>query len=144
MSIKILNSLKDLSENRNDVIVIGTHNGIFHSDEVLACAILCLIHNNCNINILRSRNLSELKNCDICIDIGGGQYDHHQPGFSERRPTGEKYASAGLIWKDYGNQLISILFKGAFDNKYNTNHLYKEFDINFIVPVDNEDNGIKS
>lgn len=57
MNIKILSSLTNVTEKRNDILTIGTHNGIFHSDEVVACAILTLINSNIsntNITVKRS------------------------------------------------------------------------------------------
>lgn len=97
MNIKILSFLTSVAEERDDVLTIGTHNGIFHADEVLACAILCLINSNMSVQILRSRDYEMLKHCDICVDIGGGKFDHHQAAFNETRENGIKYASAGLV-----------------------------------------------
>lgn len=56
MNIKILSSLDVTAKERKDILTIGTHNGIFHSDEVVACAILCLINSNMSIHILRTRD----------------------------------------------------------------------------------------
>ena len=71
MNIKILSSLTGVAEKRSKTFSVGTHNGIFHSDEVIACAILCLINSDKSIYILRSRDNEMLKQCDICVDIGG-------------------------------------------------------------------------
>lgn len=54
MNIKILSSLTNVTKERNDVLTIGTHSGIFHADEVVACAILCLTTSNSSVQILRS------------------------------------------------------------------------------------------
>ena len=97
MNIKILSSLTSVTKKRNDMLTIGTHNGIFHADEVVACAILCLINSNSSVQILRSRDYEMLKYCDLCVDIGGGIFDHHQAGFNKTRENGIKYASAGLV-----------------------------------------------
>ena len=85
MNIKILNSLTNETKKRSEILTIGTHNGIFHSDEVVACAILCLINSNMSIHILRSRDNAMLNLCNICVDIGGEKYDHHQAGFNKAR-----------------------------------------------------------
>ena len=85
MNIKILSSLNTTAEERKNILTIGTHNGIFHSDEVVACAILCLVNSNMSIHILRTRDNEMLTLCNICVDIGGGKYDHHQPGFNKTR-----------------------------------------------------------
>lgn len=77
MNIKILSSLDVTAKERKDILTIGTHNGIFHSDEVVACAILCLINSNMSIHILLTRDNEMLNLCNICVDIGGGKYDYH-------------------------------------------------------------------
>lgn len=143
MNIKILSFLTSVAEKRDDVLTIGTHNGIFHADEVLACAILCLINSNMSVQILRSRDYEMLKHCDICVDIGGGKFDHHQLAFSKTRENGIKYASAGLVWKKYGRQLIDqFLTKYFSKSESNTDSIFKSFDDSFIALVDCEDNGI--
>ena len=113
MNIKILSSLTNAAEKRNNILNIGTHNGIFHSDEVVACAILCLIHSNISVQILRSREVEFLNQCDICVDIGGGEFDHHKT-----RENGIKYASAGLVWKGFGKQLIEQFLMQYFKEAY--------------------------
>ena len=143
MDIKILSSLTHEDKQRFNTLTIGTHNGIFHSDEILACAILCLINSNISIQILRSRDVTLLNNCDICVDIGGGDFDHHQAGFNKKRENGIKYASAGLVWKNFGDQLISqFLGKYFKDSECNINSIFKAMDDSFISLVDCEDNGI--
>lgn len=143
MNIKILSSLTNLAEKRNNILTIGTHNGIFHSDEVVACAILCLIHSNISVQILRSREVEFLNQCDICVDIGGGEFDHHQAGFNKTRENGIKYASAGLVWKSFGKQLIERFLVQYFNEaNCDINYICALFDSLFISLVDCEDNGI--
>lgn len=145
MNIKILSSLTIEAEKRNSTLIIGTHNGIFHSDEVLACAILCLANTDKSILILRSRDLEMLNTCDICVDIGGEEFDHHQAGFNKSRKNGIKYASAGLIWKAFGNELIFKFINQYFSNiNFNINKIFDSFDESFISLVDCEDNGVST
>lgn len=145
MNIKILSSLTSQTENRNTTLTIGTHNGIFHSDEILACAILCLINSNLPIQILRSRNSNMLIQCDICVDIGGGKFDHHQAGFNQMRKNGTKYASAGLIWNSFGKKLIEFVLEKHFPGfTCDINAIVETFDNYFVSPVDYEDNGIQA
>lgn len=83
-----------------------------------------------------------LNTCDICVNIGGGDYDH-QASFNKLRKDGIKYASAGLIWKAFGLKLICILIKQYFSNiTLNINEIFNSFDESFISLVDCEDNGI--
>lgn len=145
MNIKILSSLTGVTEKRSNILIIGTHNGIFHSDEVVACAILFLINSDKSIHILRSRDNEILKQCDICVDIGGKEFDHHQAGFNETRKNGIKYASAGLVWRAFGKQLIEqFLVKYFNEAKYNIDYISELFDNLFISLVDCEDNGIST
>lgn len=68
---------------------IGTHSGVFHCDDALACFMLkCLPRYN-EAQIIRSRDESILKDCDVVVDVGGvydpvaQRFDHHQRGFVE-------------------------------------------------------------
>lgn len=97
-------------------ITIATHNGIFHADEVVACAIarvaLCYgvtgDEPEPDVEFVRTRNPEVLANCDYFFDVGGvydpeqGRFDHHQRGGAGERPNGIPYASAGLAWKQFG------------------------------------------
>ena len=64
--------------------VIGTHDGKFHCDEVLACAMLKLLPQYSDAVVKRTRNSAILDTCDIVVDVGGvfdstvHRYDHHQ------------------------------------------------------------------
>lgn len=145
MNIEILSFLTDEIKGRNNQLIIGTHNGIFHSDEVLACAILCLFNSDNSIQILRTRDFEMLTKCDICVDIGGGTFDHHQKGFNKTRNNGIKYASAGLVWNAYGKQLISLILKKYFSSaNCNIDDIFNIFDSQIITFVDCEDNGIST
>ena len=61
---------------------IGTHNGVFHADDVFACATLSLIFPDSEI--VRSRDPKILASCDFRVDVGGkydpstNDFDHHQ------------------------------------------------------------------
>ncbi len=143
MNIKILSSLEHVSGNRRNVLLIGTHNGIFHIDEVVACAILCLLYCHRTIWILRTRDDAMLAKCDICVDIGGGKYDHHQKGFCRTRKSGVKYASAGLVWESNGYILLTLILAKYFSKlKCNIVSVFETFDASVISLVDCEDNGI--
>lgn len=90
----------------NKEIIVGTHDGIFHADEVFALAILKSIwEDEYKIKIIRTRDKSLLNTCDILVDVGGkydpdrNRFDHHQRDFDLKRENGIPYASAGLVWK---------------------------------------------
>lgn len=154
MNTNILVSSKEKERNR---FIICTHDGIFHSDEVVACAILALFHSDDQIEIVRSKDVSLLyeKEADILVDVGGGSYDHHQLGGNGKRKNGVPYASAGLVWREYGEGVIYKCFDKLYspfssilaDNPAKTYEstfkgIVKDIDENLIQNVDKEDNGI--
>lgn len=149
MEIKVLNSTAIIPDKgtRWNQFVIGTHNGIFHSDEVVACAILCLLREEKTIWIVRTRNEEILKKCDICVDVGGGDFDHHQPEFKQVNENGVLLASAGLVFKQFGKDLIVkiIKWRSSFSEAFNiVDDIVKRVDNDIISLVDCEDNGIKA
>ena len=130
------------NDKNNIAICVGTHNGIFHCDELVAIAILSiLMKKNGIVNVIRSRDLEFLeKNTDLLVDIGGGEFDHHQKGGNGQRDNGIKYASAGLIWKKYGRDLIANLSNNML-NIEEINNIVNVIDLNIIQNIDMEDNG---
>ncbi len=123
----------------------GTHNGIFHCDEVVGIAILEIAHINTDVYVVRTRSLDELNKLDIVIDIGGGMFDHHMAGFNVCRITGEKYASAGLVWKEFAEEAIKNVVneEGIAINDNEIKEIKEKIDREVIIPVDMEDNGEK-
>ena len=63
---------------------IGTHDGTFHCDEVLACWMLKQLPRFKNAQIVRTRDNTKLSQCAIVVDVGGiydpekNKFDHHQ------------------------------------------------------------------
>ena len=72
---------------------IGTHNGAFHVDEILACAMLKKLPEYADSEIIRTRDPKILDECDIVVDVGGvfdpktHRYDHHQKSFTHSMST---------------------------------------------------------
>ena len=94
-------------------MVIVTHNGKFHADDAWAAAVLHILFPA--YDIVRTRDPATIEAADFAIDVGGiwdpatGRFDHHQKGFGGARPTGVPYASAGLVWREYGAQCVRAL-----------------------------------
>ena len=82
-----------------------THSGTFHSDDIFSTVILKNILDKECIKICRINDIEEEID-SIVYDIGGGKYDHHQPGGNGERENGIKYSSFGLIWKDFGKVFL--------------------------------------
>jgi uncharacterized UPF0160 family protein len=87
-------------------MLIATHDGSFHADEVFAIAALGLLGEP--IEVLRTRDRDVLARADLRIDVGfrydpsTGDFDHHQREFDSVRENGIRYASFGLIWREFG------------------------------------------
>jgi uncharacterized UPF0160 family protein len=94
-------------------MIIATHSGKFHADDAWACAVLDILFPDSDI--IRTRDQSLIDAADFAIDVGGtwepasGRFDHHQKGFDAARQSGVPYASAGLVWKEYGARCVAAL-----------------------------------
>jgi uncharacterized UPF0160 family protein len=87
-------------------MLIATHDGSFHADEVFAIAAIGLLGEP--LEVLRTRARDVLARADMRVDVGfrhdptTGDFDHHQREFDGVRPNGIRYASFGLIWREFG------------------------------------------
>jgi uncharacterized UPF0160 family protein len=94
-------------------MLIVTHGGKFHADDAWAVAVLNVLFPESEV--IRTRDPAIIEAADFAVDVGGiwdpanGRFDHHQKGFSATRSTGVPYASAGLVWKEYGARCVSAL-----------------------------------
>lgn len=116
-------------------IIIATHNGGFHSDDVFAVATLHLaLGVSQPISVVRTRDIDIINQADYVVDVGGQldfdkhRYDHHQTEGAGTHANGIPYASFGLVWKEFGIQVSGsqevakyiedkiVLFVDALDN----------------------------
>ncbi len=111
-----------------------THNGAFHADDLFATATLSIL-NNGNIKIIRTRDPKMFAKGDYVYDVGGendperNKFDHHQKGGGGVRENGIPYASFGLVWKKYGEQICG------------SKEVSEYIDRKIAQPVDSIDNG---
>ena len=111
-----------------NITKIYTHGGTFHADEAFASAMIRVLNPNCEI--LRVFKVpEEVTESDIVVDIGFGQYDHHQADGVPCRPDGGKRASCGLVW----DEVKDLIFQ--------TESTKAQFEENFVIPVEIQDNG---
>ena len=83
-------------------MILATHDGTFHADDVFAFSILFYLHPTASL--IRTRQDELLQKADIVFDVGRGQYDHHSLQKQYRNDI--PYASAGLIWRDFGKRVL--------------------------------------
>lgn len=104
-----------------------------------------------SLEIIRSRDAKILEGCDVIVDVGGiydskiHRYDHHQRGFEETMTIGEtkfhtKLSSAGLIYRHFGEEVISNLCQNVKGNSLQV--VYKKVYESFIEEFDGVDNGV--
>jgi uncharacterized UPF0160 family protein len=120
----------------NNHMILATHNGSFHADDVFAYVILKTVfpaH-----KLIRSRDENELNTADIVFDVGGGKYDHHSVDKTYR--DGIPYASFGLIWREFGNQYLES-FEALSESE--RKELFDRLDKEFIQGIDAYDNGVE-
>jgi uncharacterized UPF0160 family protein len=102
----------------NKAVKIVTHDRVAHADDVTAAAILRMAFGN--VEVIRTRDPAILRaeagrEGSFLIDVGGQYdparrlFDHHQPAGAGMRDAVARewpYASAGLVWKEYGEQAV--------------------------------------
>ena len=121
-------------------IQVVTHDGIFHADELLACAALSIAYGRDNLAIIRTRDNKVLEiatqNKDTwVIDVGDSydpemlNFDHHMRDFDATNSFGNKLSSFGLVVEE-------LLRRDFFIE-------VKESLLKFSNKIDMLDNGVK-
>ena len=124
----------------SDHIQVVTHDGIFHADELLACAALSIAYGRDNLAIIRTRDNKVLEiatqNKDTwVIDVGNSydpemlNFDHHMRDFDATNSFGNKLSSFGLV--------VEELLRRDFFTEV------KESLLKFSNKIDMLDNGVK-
>jgi uncharacterized UPF0160 family protein len=110
---------------------IATHNGIFHADDVFACAILKSLHPNAEI--VRTRNPELLVQADIRVDVGGksnpatGDYDHHHDVTLQ--------ASCNLVWFAYWEEFLNVVHGESALTEVNTPYVMAYVKNTLLDPI---------
>ena len=124
--------------NKKESKKVGTHDGRFHADEVMATAILKEIF---DIELVRTRDPEVLKELDIVYDVGDGEFDHHQVN-KEFRERGTPYAASGLIWRNFGKDVVRANDESLSED--DINGVVRYIDRNLIESIDASDNGVRA
>ncbi len=123
------------------------HSGTFHADDIFAVATLNLWaeENGKMIKLVRSRDEAVIQGADIVVDVGAvydpsnDRFDHHQKGGAGERENGLPYASFGIVWKHYGEDICK---KYSISKKVNEKEISKLIDERLVSPIDAYDNGV--
>ncbi len=108
---------------------LGIHSGVFHADEVTACALLVLFDLVDETKIVRTRDPKILETCEYVCDVGGiyepkqKLFDHHQVSYQG------PMSSAGMV-------LLYLRDQKKIDREE-----YQLFNTSLVRGVDEHDNG---
>lgn len=112
-----------------------THAGLFHADDVFASVFLEQIFGE--LRLFRTFDVPENVKEDVLVfDIGGGKFDHHQKEGNGMRRNGIKYASFGLLWKEFGRDYLKTFVEEEF-----VESVWRLIDGRFVQTVDAADCG---
>jgi uncharacterized UPF0160 family protein len=116
-------------------MLIATHDGTPHADDIFAVAILLLVHPQADV--IRTRDKDLLQTADIRVDVGmeynpPTDFDHHMPYFNMTRPDGRPYASAGLVSYCYWEDFVG------------DREVFNRFDDKLIAFIDATDSGVET
>jgi len=119
-------------------VLIVTHDGSFHSDDVFAVATLLLTLDTAPVlvNIIRTREEALIAKADFTADVGSvydsekNRFDHHQTGGAGKRGNGIPYASFGLVWQKFGEKVSG------------SDAVSKIVDQNLVASIDASDSGV--
>ncbi len=122
---------------------VATHSGSFHADDVFALAALSLLVAAepalGPLEIVRTRDPEQLAAAELRVDVGQrddpstGDFDHHQRGGAGERPNGIRFASFGLVWREFGARIA-----GGGDNAAT---VAERLDQTLVQAVDANDTG---
>ena len=120
-------------------VTIVTHNSKFHTDDIFAVATLLLVlEKDYKVTVVRSRDPEVFSVADYVADIGfvydpeKNRFDHHQEGGAGVRENGVPYASFGLVWKKFGEQLCGNV------------EVAQRVEKKLVQPTDATDNGVQT
>lgn len=126
-------------------MLLVTHDGKFHLDEVLATAVLLKIYPDAEI--VRTRNVDAIQMGDIIYDVGricdpsNNRFDHHHASFDETfNPKYRiKLSSSGLIYKYYGGRFLHTY--GINEADIHFQRTFEEVYERYFLAADAIDNG---
>lgn len=124
----------ELVNNINEANCI-THSAKFHADDVFSTVIMSEIIGD--MKLIRVLEVPENIENKLIYDIGAGKFDHHQKGGNGERENGIKYASFGLLWKEFGKEYLRKI--GAKDEFIDL--AWENLEVGFVQMIDSIDNG---
>jgi len=126
-------------------MLLITHDGPFHADDVLAYVVLSAVHAKAQLLRTRSQAAIDKAAGAFVFDVGGAydpgarRYDHHMRD-QPLREDGTPYSSVGLVWRHHGMEFLAARYKEASDEPLLA-RTWQRIDAQVVRPVDMADNG---
>jgi uncharacterized UPF0160 family protein len=128
-------------------MIIATHNGSFHCDDVFSIAVLKFMYPDAQV--VRTRDMDIINSADIVVDVGQvydipkGRFDHHQRGGAGiHEQSGIKKSSIGLVWDHYGLEMVTRICRE--DNGISfLEKVWERVNWNLVQIIDAGDTGTK-
>lgn len=129
-------------------MLLATHSGSFHADDVFAYAVLRgALGPDAAVELVRTRNPDVLAQADIVWDVGGEydagtrRYDHHQRHGKPFREDGTPYSSAGLVWRHHGLDYLQNA-QSLGIQPHEIDAVWEAMDKSVFLQIDKIDNGV--
>jgi uncharacterized UPF0160 family protein len=100
-------------------VIIATHNGKFHADDVFGVALLTQLFPDAEV--VRTRDPEVLATADVVLDVGGA--------YDVERDNGILYSAFGLLWQHYGKEYCG------------DDAVWQKIDSRLVQAIDAVDNG---
>jgi len=116
---------------------IITHDGVFHTDEVFAVALIQLVEDQCIIERTREITEDDYNDSTIAVVDVGGRYQPELNNFDHHQNTEEvkDYSAFGLVAMKY-------LPKYIYGNAEYVQQVISNINQNLVIPIDKWDNGL--
>lgn len=126
-----MKTLEEFLEMEPCSITLVTHDGVCHTDDVFATALLENVLGDRIKEVRRTRNSSDLERIEnpLIYDVFGGELDHHQ---GVENQDGRPLAALGKIWR-WGKKEITELYQLDEES-------WRNIDQCFIKGIDLTDN----
>lgn len=139
----------------NSFQYLMTHSGVFHADDVFAAATLKILVPGAPVTRTREQDqLTYAVGSDdwVCFDVGDHHephklnFDHHQRSFSLTRENGVPYAAFGLVWKHFGEQVVTQELSAVLeeDSAAFVQEVVEQVDKRLVWAIDAADCGMLS
>ncbi len=131
-------------------VIIATHNGTCHADDVFACTTIKLYQELCGkkVIIVRTKDPEIIVIADSVVDTGKvydpekNRFDHHQEGGAGKREhSGTSFAAFGLVWEKFGELITEKYLTGKGYSGFDAGKIASSVSFFLVEEIDAYDTG---